>query len=83
MMNENLKNLMLKHGLHKHISEDCQSRMEFLAEVLIRECARLATATPCPYENEEIRGIYGHTWDMACVQSGKQIAEHFGVKNDR
>ena len=37
-MNERLKQIMLEHGLHKHISEDCQHRMEMLYELIIKEC---------------------------------------------
>lgn len=80
-MNEQLKNLMVNHGLHKHISEDCQHRMEFLAEVLIKECARIAVATPNPYATEELRRLHSHTWDMACVQSSKDILNHFGINH--
>ena len=28
-MNPRIKDLMLEHGLHKHISRECQDRMEF------------------------------------------------------
>jgi len=38
-VNEQLKTLMIKHGLHKHITEDCQNRMEMLAELIVSECA--------------------------------------------
>ena len=41
-MNERVKQIMLEHGLHKHISEDCQHRMEMLAELIIRECMQVA-----------------------------------------
>ena len=34
-MNEYCKELMLKHGLHKYVSEDCQSRMEHLYTMLV------------------------------------------------
>ncbi len=37
-MNQRLKEIMLAHGLHKNISEDCQHRMEMLAELIIQEC---------------------------------------------
>jgi hypothetical protein len=40
-MNKNVKNLMIKHGLHKHITEDCQNRMEMLAKLVAEECAQL------------------------------------------
>jgi hypothetical protein len=53
---------------------------EKFAELLIRECARIAAQTPCPYEDEFAKQTYGHTWDMACVESAKDIRKHFGVK---
>lgn len=37
-MNEQVKSLMIKHGLHKYISEDCQSRMTLLADLIVLEC---------------------------------------------
>ena len=37
-MNQQVKAIMIRHGLHKHITEDCQSRMEMLAELIVREC---------------------------------------------
>ncbi len=38
-MNERIAELMRSKGLHKHITEDCQHRMEMLAELIVRECA--------------------------------------------
>jgi len=38
-MNEQVADLMRRHGLHKNISEDCQHRMEMLAELIVQECA--------------------------------------------
>lgn len=40
-MNERLKQIMLDHGLHRYITKDCQHRMEFLADVIVKECIRL------------------------------------------
>lgn len=37
-MNERIAELMRNHGLHKYISEDCQHRMEMLAELIVEEC---------------------------------------------
>lgn len=37
-MNEQIAELMRSKGLHKNISEDCQHRMEMLAELIIDEC---------------------------------------------
>lgn len=40
-MNQKLKELMINHGLHKHITEDCQHRMEMLTKLVAEECAQL------------------------------------------
>ena len=53
---------------------------EKFAELIVRECARIATATPCPYEDEYNRIIFGHTWDMASIEAGREIVKHFGVE---
>jgi hypothetical protein len=49
------------------------------AELIVQECAKIARATPCPYEEDEVRQRLGHTWDMACIESGREIVKHFGV----
>ena len=49
------------------------------AELIVRECARIARATPCPYEEDEVRQRLGHTWDMASLEAGHEIVKHFGV----
>ena len=41
-MNKRIAEIMRDHGLHKHISADCQHRMEMLAELIVRECAEVA-----------------------------------------
>lgn len=38
-MNEQLKELMLRTGTHKYISEECQHRIETLFELVVQECA--------------------------------------------
>lgn len=40
-MNERLKQIMLERGLHKHISEDCQHRIEMIYEIVVRECIEI------------------------------------------
>ena len=50
------------------------------AELIVRECARIARATPCPYEEDEVRQRLGHTWDMASLEAGHEIVKHFGVE---
>lgn len=55
-------------------------RCQKFAELIIKECARVARATYCPYEDPEVRERLGHTWDMACNDSGNSIIEYFGIK---
>jgi hypothetical protein len=50
------------------------------AELIVAECARIARATPCPYEEDEVRQRLGHTWDMASLEAGREIVKHFGVE---
>lgn len=54
--------------------------MTKFAELIVRECARIARATPCPYEADEVRQRLGHTWDMASLEAGREIVKHFGVE---
>ena len=53
--------------------------IEKFAELIVKECARIARATPCPYEQDEVRQRLGHTWDMASLEAGREIVKHFGV----
>jgi hypothetical protein len=53
---------------------------ETFAELIVRECARVARITPCPYTDVVLMRNLGHTWDMACVESGNLIMKHFGVE---
>ena len=50
------------------------------AELIIQECARIARATPCPYNDEEIKQVFGHTWDIAALAAGRSIKNYFGGK---
>ena len=53
---------------------------EKFAKLIVRECARVARATRCPYTDEELRRTQGHAWDMAAVEAGNEIVKHFGVE---
>lgn len=55
-MNERLKQIMLNHGLHKHITEDCQHRMEMLAELVAEECAQICGSQA---DKKNIRSAFG------------------------
>ena len=54
-------------------------RMQRLCELIVQECARVARATPCPYD-DEVRQRLGHTWDMASLAAGQEIVSHFEIK---
>jgi hypothetical protein len=60
-MNERLKQIMLEHGLHKHISEDCQHRMEMLYKLIIQECCQMMMDLEVKYPaNLTVREIKKH-----------------------
>jgi len=69
-MNERIAELMRSKGLHKNISEDCQHRMEMLAELIVRECCLALWTEEC------------HTSDLAfdeVKRNATRIKEHFGI----
>ena len=37
-MNEELKSLMISHGIHKYIDSNCQARIELLFDLIVKEC---------------------------------------------
>lgn len=80
-MNEQIKKLAQQAGFQSYITthEEDVAMFEKFAELLVRECARIAKATPCPYVDEEARQRLGHTWDMANLEAGREIIEKFGV----
>lgn len=57
-MNERLKQIMLDHGLHKYITEDCQHRIEKLAELVAEECAQICGSQA---DKKNIRRAFGLT----------------------
>ena len=57
-----------------------QARYEKFAELIVRECARVARATPAPNFHEHLKQQLGHTWDMAASEAGREIVKHFGVE---
>ena len=50
------------------------------AELIVRECAKVARATPSPNFHEHLKQQLGHTWDMASSEAGREILKHFGVE---
>ena len=64
-----------KGDLHGYTFE----QMREFADLIVRECAKIAVAIECPIEEGISRQTQGHTWDMACVAAATKIKEHFGV----
>jgi hypothetical protein len=85
-MNERIQQLWWQAG--GHLSQGNQHGWphytiddpEKFAELIVRECARVARATPFPDTDVEVRKTFGHTWDMASVEAGREIVKHFGVE---
>ncbi len=50
------------------------------AELIVRECARVARATSAPNFHEHLKQQLGHTWDIAAAEAGREIVKHFGVE---
>jgi hypothetical protein len=78
-MNERIKQLASDCGLYIAYDnrEVTGKELEYFAELIIQECAKVAVATPCPITDEISKQSQGHTWDMACVESGRAIKQHF------
>ena len=69
--------------IHRFWNDDGSNRLALFAELIVRECARVAALTECQYTDDFARQTYGHTWDMACVESAKDIRKHFGIKTSK
>jgi len=72
-MNERIAKLMRNHGLHKHISADCQHRMEMLAELIVKECVATMYKHGETYAHPSAGFYQAKTFSEA-------IMEHFGVE---
>lgn len=81
-MNERIRELMPKPWTFPYPDRELYTKEQFekFAELIVQECARVARATPAPNFHEHLKQQLGHTWDMACVESGRQIVEYFGVE---
>jgi len=78
-MNERVKELILSKGLHKHISQDCQHRMEMLAELIVRECIDIVK----PTEHHEVwaKDYVGGLEGLELLDNRvAKLKEHFGVE---
>jgi len=84
-MNERIRELLTQAGVNDNWNAAdwyslSPAMVEKFAELIVAECARIARATPCPYEEDEVRQRLGHTWDMASLEAGHEIVKHFGVE---
>ena len=78
-MNKRILKIFNEAGFHQPEMErlGIEHKFEKFTEAIIQECARIAAATPFPDADEDIRKTFGRTWDMACVESAKNIREYF------
>ena len=72
-MNERLRELMIEAD---YAAPELAGRAQKLAELIVRECARVVNDTEYPYENESDK----NTWDTCCVWSAEKLKKHFGVE---
>ena len=66
MMNPKVAELMRNHGIHKHISEECQHRIEHISMLIIEEC--------CKAMKPMLRDM------ISRGQAVDMIKEHFGIE---
>jgi hypothetical protein len=88
-MNERIRQLAEQAGITTNLDTDYFEKdinkwvdyySEKFAELIVRECARVARATPAPNFHEHLKQQLGHTWDMASSEAGREIVKHFGVE---
>lgn len=83
-MNERIKELSLQAS--DSIPDDVSAEhamylfQKKFAELIVKECARIARATPAPYFDAQLKEQLGHTWDMAAIEAGREIIKYFGVE---
>jgi hypothetical protein len=85
-MNERIENCLYQAGLTAQgcwdeLDDYAKQGIEKFAELIIKECARVARATPAPNFHEHLKQQLGHTWDMAAIEAGREIVKHFGVES--
>lgn len=51
---------------------------EKFAELIVKECARIASASPYPYNDIELILDGRQTWDLARSEAGHEIQKYFG-----
>ncbi len=69
-MNERIKEIILEHGLGKL---GCTSRMEMLAELIVKECAEMGDNFDGQPASNAVRKY---------LTAGDAIREHFGVETN-
>ena len=72
-MNQRIAEIMRNHGLQKNISEDCQHRIEMIAELIITEAAKVAREYTL--KKSGVSENYDGT-----VYIQEAIKQHFGVE---
>lgn len=76
-MNERLAELMRSRGLHKHITPECQSRMEMLAKVVVEHILeKIDTEIGLAYDQDQ-------PWTAATLEAlALEILDDFDMEID-
>lgn len=67
-MKDIIKDLMIKSGTHKYITQECQNRIEILVEYIVKECIDICE-----------KGTVTQTTSSGAAN---MIRQRFGVTND-
>lgn len=84
-MNPRIKEFLARPGLERlndwaSIGPAQKAALEEFVELIVRDCAKITVAIPCPLANGISRQTQGHIWDMACVAAAMEIKKNFGIK---
>lgn len=72
-MNQRIAEIMRNHGLHKNISEDCQHRIEMIAELIIQECIDCCGSQA---DRKNIRKCFGLPIESNVMYPGPETIGH-------
>lgn len=80
-MKPKIRQLMLEHGVHRYISSECQSRVEFMSDTVLQECFTVIQhmQTQEPPKNTSVDFDLG--WASALEQLRVKLDTHFSSES--